>query len=287
MSAVYSVAPSREADVADELMARGVRLFPVRADKQPSVAGWQEVAASTWDDLSALVAGAQKRRAYGGLGAVTGERHVVLDIDHPQGMALFEGLAFEAGEPLLHADHLVGRTPRGGWHIWYEAPVRSVPNATCLLDAPVDFRGRGGLAVVIGPGRTMSGHLTPPLPQWLARVLIGQGASPSAYDSDRDPTRAAAVAGMIPLTTGRYDVLLDQVRRAPQGNRNGLLYWAAKRVWLSWLCSDERDPADAIRGALVTAAGAAGLDQRESLATVASARDWAMRTATAYGTRTA
>ncbi|MEN5075871.1 bifunctional DNA primase/polymerase [Isoptericola cucumis] len=262
--------PSEQARADVRLLTGlGIRLFPV-SDKRPTWAGWQTHASTDLAVVSRMVEFAQDERRYGGLGAVTGERHVVLDIDDQVGFGRMLDLARSAGEPLIQPDHLVGRTPRRGWHLWYTLPPdfeQSPGNRTHLLDVPVDFRGRGGLAVVLGRNRTLEGSTAPPMPDWLITLV-------DASDPPTEPERLRQQARMGGLTEISRDNLLRMIEDAPEGNRNGLLFWASCRAWEGWLylSPSTRGSAEDLGQTLCRSAEKAGLTHSEAVATVRSAQ---------------
>lgn len=95
-----------------------------------------------WGDLNVDVArnrlDAMVRRHGGAnVGVVTGT-FTVVDVDDP---AYIDAMLYRCGDTPV-----IGRTPRGGHHLWYQG--RGERTVTRLDDLPVDVRGMGGLVVV-------------------------------------------------------------------------------------------------------------------------------------------
>ncbi|MET7286839.1 bifunctional DNA primase/polymerase [Streptomyces sp. NPDC005573] len=154
---------------------------------------------------------------------------------------------------------VVVRTPSGGHHLWLAGPPDVVvPNSAGRLAPGIDIRGAGGY--LAGPGsRTSYGVYTvapgatrlPPAacPEALLRLLLPP------------PRTARAVPAS---TTGQGAGLVRFVLDSDAGTRNTRLYWAACRA-------HENGIGPALTEALVEAARATGLTEREARATIASA----------------
>lgn len=158
-------------------------------------------------------------------------------------------------------------TPTGGVHIYFRAPAdRTIRNSAGKLGVGIDVRGDGGY-VVAAPSRRPDGTYKVveqrdviPVPSWLLELL--------------DPPRRVSRVRSAPSSGRGYGQAalaaeVDNVRRAAEGTRNETLHVAAFNC--GQLCHDGRlDSREAAR-ALLDAAAAAGLDEKEAVATIASA----------------
>jgi hypothetical protein len=133
-----------------------------------------------------------------------------------------------------------------------------------MLDLPVDFRGKGGLAVVTGWGRSLTGSIAPPMPDWLRTLVVG---SNQLMDARRWAVPAAV------LTNERMRDYLRHIEQAREGARNHTLFVNSVRIWEGWalLPEDHRPSTEAVTAAIVTRAVRTGLDEYSARATVESA----------------
>jgi hypothetical protein len=152
----------------------------------------------------------------------------------------------------------------GGVHRWFAHPGGRIPNSTSVLGPGLDVRADGGM-IVVPPSERPDGAYrfgrlfdadVPPLPDWLARLLV-----------DQEKPRTWRRAGRAP--SGRYldaavrGVVAD-LRATTEGDRNNQLFKAAVRVL-------ELGAAEAIP-AVEQAAREIGLEADEIGETIASAR---------------
>lgn len=152
----------------------------------------------------------------------------------------------------------------GGAHRWFTHPGGRIPNSTSTLGAGLDVKADGGM-IVVPPSERPDGAYrfgrlfdadVPPLPDWLARLLVRQ-----------EKPRAWRSAGRAP--SGRYldaavrGVLAD-LRATTEGDRNNMLFKATCRIL-------ELGAAEAVP-ALQQAAREIGLEADEIAETIASAR---------------
>jgi hypothetical protein len=255
--------------IAAALAGRGFHVFPcLPRDKRPAVDRWEQRASAD----PAHVADAWRARYAGhNIGIACGpSRLAVLDLDcHGElpsewrlpgvidGRDVFAQLCEWAGQPWPSSYWVA--TPSGGWHLYYRVPVGcQIRNSAGLLGPQIDVRAAGGYVVaagsVVGGRRYEVVDRRPPaaLPQWIFRMLTRR-AAPS-------PRPRAVTAA-----PGRLAALVRTVERAQPGQRNDVLYWAARRA-------GELDGADhaAVTGALVAAALTAGLPEAEARRTIAS-----------------
>jgi hypothetical protein len=130
----------------------------------------------------------------------------------------------------------VVETPSGGVHVYLAHPGGRVVNSASRIGLGVDVRGDGGLALlppsrrpdgiyrwtVGGPGQVpgmpaaWAALLRPPPRPAIAATRTGPGA---AHGPDGHGQAAARLAGV-----------LRAVHRAPVGQRNSTLHWAACRL---------------------------------------------------------
>ena len=175
-----------------------------------------------------------------------------------------------------------------GQRIWTPDDVRALGVRTTVpiagkIGPLIDVRGGGGYVLAAGsvlderayPGNTECRELVTggrgyevadgsdpgPLPAWLA--ALAAGAEPVARPGGRKGARAAPGA--------RLQGLITTVRAGQEGDRNGPLYWAARRV-AEMIAAGEVDRGTA-EESLVAAALEAGLrgGEREARRTFASA----------------
>lgn len=184
----------------------------------------------------------------------------VLDVDvrpSGSGMPAFERLN-EAG--LLSGALRIIRTPSGGLHIYF--PGTTQPSST-IKGLHLDLKAAGGY-VLIPPSkvttpdysgtysvaRDFTGEATGEVLDWAAcRALLAPAPIPSRPAPGDHGQDIGALAAWL--------------RKQQEGNRNGGLYWAARRAIESG-CNDPT--------VLVEAALSIGLDEREIYRTLASAR---------------
>ncbi len=239
------------AAAALEAARRGWAVFPCRpGDKRPAVADWERRACSDPDRV-----GRYWPSDHHNVGIACGpSRLVVIDLDThsplpddwrlpgvQDGRDVLALLAEWAGQ-LWPVTYTV-KTPTGGMHLYYTAPDGpGIRNSAGKIGPLVDVRGGGGYVLAAGsvldecayPGNPECRQLVTGgrayevaddsdperLPTWLA-VLAADG-EPSARPAGRLGQHAAPVA--------RLQGLIDTVRRSREGDRNGPLYWAARRA---------------------------------------------------------
>ena len=245
---------SRVASVALAYAALGWRVYPVeRGGKRPLYQGW--LADATTDPVRIRRwwrsdAGAPN------VGVVAGERFDVLDIEADYVAAFCDAARTRGLLPTPTA-----RSGRGGLHV-YVAPLGLGTRHLLLGGIHIgELKGSGG--VVVPPSVTDRPYswLRPPsdtpvakAPDWV-RGLVRAPAPAAFRRSGRlSPSRAVA------LVAGLYRVVAE----AAEGERNGLLFWAACRV------ADHGVDRAAATDILLSAALRAGLPEREARATIAS-----------------
>jgi hypothetical protein len=152
----------------------------------------------------------------------------------------------------------------GGAHRWFTHPGGRIPNSTSTLGAGLDVKADGGM-IVVPPSERPDGAYrfgrlfdadVPPLPDWLARLLVSQEKPRATRPTGRAPSRRyldAAVRG-----------LLADLRATTEGDRNNTLFKTTCRIL-------ELDAAEAVP-AVEQAARQIGLERDEIDETIASAR---------------
>jgi len=167
-----------------------------------------------------------------GVGIVIPFPYLVVDIDGEQGA--IEWLDIFGDIP----DRWVAKTARG-LHMWYACWE---PTGNGVLAPGLDLKGQGGY-VAAPPSRHPSGHVY----SWLVEPVLGEPpleAPPALAEwiatrnFDRD--RRMSAKSLIPRVTRRdplqdgmlyathnWDPLIEGMTKAPDGNRNNYLHWAA------------------------------------------------------------
>lgn len=249
-----SSTPSRVATWARAYARLGWRVYPVeRGGKRPVYGGWLTDATT---EPTLIDRWWPRDSGAPNVGVVAGESFDVFDVEAPHVEA------FEAAAPgRMMPETPVARSGRGGLHI-YVAPLGLGTRRLVLRGVHIgELKGSGGVIVppsaTIGPYewlRDPSSVTLAQAPRWM-RALV-QEARPLGSGAVGRLTPSRAVA----LMAGLYRVVAE----AREGERNGLLYWATRRVAEHGI---DRDAAVSI---LLTAALSAGLAEREARATIAS-----------------
>lgn len=248
---VEAVAADEIAQLAQNVARNcGYAVFPCRENKAPATEHGFLDATSDPEAVPGLW-----RRFPGPLvGVATGEASgiSVLDVD----VKADEALAWWRQNEIRLPTTRTYRTRSGGLHLVFQhAP--GVRNAQGKPTPGVDSRGTGGFVVWwFAHGLECLDHAPPaPWPHWLMGYFW--------------PPKPAASTRATPSSASTSDKALDgivrTVRDAQEGSRNGVLFWAAKRM-------QERQvaPGEA-RRLLTSAATDAGLDKTEIARTLASA----------------
>lgn len=144
-------------------------------------------------------------------------------------------------------------TRSGGLHCYF-LHRHGVTNTQAKLCEGIDTRGEGGYVISwFAAGFGCFDHSTPaPWPDWLLAELM------------RPPPQSKPSANPRHATDNGSEAILRRVASAAEGERNGVLYWAANRLLeCGALKTDE--------AALISAARAAGLTEIEARRTIASA----------------
>lgn len=182
----------------------------------------------------------------------------------PDGLAVLDEMLwrYNRGEDseALYGTYTV-RTASGGRHLYYRWPQDVHASQASPVPGFVDIRCNGGNA---GGYVLAAGSVTPsgryevevpgpirPAPAWLVALC-------------RERERARPVRAPGPVSEHTFGGLAATVAAAPEGNRNALLYWAARCV------RDEGGTRQLCEEVLVPAALSAGLTEREARQTIRS-----------------
>ncbi|MGX9921918.1 bifunctional DNA primase/polymerase [Streptomyces sp. NPDC002248] len=273
---------------------RGWPVFPLRpGSKRPALhgetrcprtgpcesghLGWEQRATTDPDRI---------RRAWASgdynIGLATGPANlVVIDLDMPKpgtegpdGAAHLRALAERHGQPVPSTRTV--RTPSGGTHLYFPAPLAAHLHNTAGTLAPlVDTRAWGGY--VVAPGsvlptgqyESVAPFALRPLPPWLRGVLM----PPHPCEQDRAATTGRQVYGSA-YARAALDGEGANVRTAREGTRNATLLRAARALGRLVAAGDLTRPA--VETALQGAGEAAGLGAAECAATIRSALNWSL-----------
>ena len=222
-------------------------------------------------------------KATTGIGILTGEPYVVVDIDGEEGAEQWRDLARDAHTP----DRWVAKTGRG-LHLWYAPSLDLlVPSGegfagpgTIKLGPKLDLKGFGGY-VAAPPSLHPDGHRY----EWLLEpgdeppIEAPEPLLKEVRDHLFDLKQALAAKNVRRKAWGpRYkegdhvyyaqpghDALIKGMKEAGEGNRNAYLHWAAATL-------GEEGGQEEDFEALFDAAIANGLTREESTRTIRSAR---------------
>jgi hypothetical protein len=254
-------------DAARAFAAAGVPVFPCAPlGKRPLIRDGQGFRDATTNHTQIEAWWLQSPEANIGIptGADSGVVVVDVDVHGPvNGYAQF-ARADRAG--LVDGWEVLVRSPSGGMHAYYPAAPGVEQRPWQAGKAAVDFRGDGGYIIAPPSRRIIAARLVP------YRVETFATGPVNTLDAGRlrdflDP-RSAPVTRGAPMVAGAgTDVsrLAAWVSRRQKGERNHGLFWAACK-----LAENHVAPTDAL-DVLTTAAGHAGLSEREAVTTIRSA----------------
>jgi hypothetical protein len=253
------MAVSSTRDWALAYAALGWRVFPVvPGGKRPLYSGWQRGATTD----RALIERYWRREGGPNIGVICGEAFDAFDI---------EGVHLPALRAWLQAHGYrlpatpIARTGRGGIHILVRARARPAGHRLRVDGVHVgELKAAGGF-IVACPSRTAgcyAWHRSPlevevaDEPAWLSGLVVAPPSREMAVPASPVLAPSRAVA----LVAGLYRV----VSTASEGERNKLLYWAARRV-----AEHGVDKTAAVE-ILLAAAARAGLPELEARSTIKS-----------------
>ena len=181
------------------------------------------------------------------------------------------GSGFAAFEHARRAGFVEGwawlvRTPSGGLHAYFLRTSEREQRSWQVPSKHIDFRGDGGY-IIVPPSRvTGEDGVTRSYQQ----IAVAEHHNPWPVDANGlrgflDPPRPMRPPTDIPAVGARPDKLAAWVASRPEGGRNGGLFWAACRM------AEEGHDLSTTTSLLGEAAYAAGLPEREAMATIRSA----------------
>src|SRR3972149_68251 len=250
-------------DAALPLAAMGFSVFPLSpGTKLPAIsqkAGGKGVKDASTDPGQIRAWARRFPRANVGSGCGRASGVTVIDIDPSHGGN--ETVAAFREKGLKLTPTILVQTPSGGWHAYYTYEPLLL-NSKAKLGPGIDVRNDHGYVVappsLLKDGRfyrwvTAPSAMTPArMPRWAMERLRPQPAP--AYETTR-PARDP---------DGALKGLLEFLRNAREGERNGSLYWAACRA-------KENGLTDAgTQQLLIATAVSIGLDPKESHKSVLS-----------------
>ena len=250
-------------DAALPLAEMGFSIFPLSpGTKLPAIAqkaGGKGVKDATTDADQVRNWARRFPRANVGIACGRASGVTVIDIDPGHGGNETIAAFREKGSKLVET--ILAQTPSGGWHAYYMYEPLLL-NSKAKLGPGIDVRNDNGY-VVAPPSLLKDGRIyrwvVPPtgsqaarMPRWAMERLRPK---PMPVYEDRHPPRDP---------DGALKGLVEFVRNAKEGERNGSLYWAACRA-------KENGLADAgVQQTLIAAAVSIGLDPKESHKSVLS-----------------
>lgn len=253
---------------AQRLAQAGCFVFPIKPRAKTPITEHGVHAATR--DLEQITAWWQRWSA-ANIGVACGSTGlVVIDLDGPEGLAGWRALLAEhPGTPPT----LTARTGGGGWHLYWLAPAdRRLGNSASKIAPKIDTRGLGGYVLappsVHPTGRPYEWSADQPpamatLPSWVADLLdpptrVSMSCRPRSTPVVGNGYAAAALRSAI-----------ERISTATPGCRNSMLNAEAFSL-ARLLAAGSLDPRDAV-AELLSAATAAGLPEREAVATITSA----------------
>ncbi len=243
----------------------GLRVFPIRRDKHP-LSDHGKLDATT--DAETIAAW-WRRWPTANVAALTGRvaGFVVLDVDPRNGGDLALDELQTRHEPLPAT--LTCRTGGGGRHFYFAHPGGEVRTTHSAMGPGLDVLGERA-CVILPPSVHASGGRYAwldssvqyaPLPRWL-RKLVQPAPRPRA---EAPPVRASAGSRYV---QGALESEIATLRSANEGKRNDTLNLAAFN--LGTLVGAGVLPENVAVAALLAAALATQLDEREARGTIAS-----------------
>jgi hypothetical protein len=233
----------------------GYAVFPCRIDKTPACPHGFHDAATHGQQVAAL----WDRWPGELIGVATGARSNldVLDVDPEHGDAFVWWQ--QNHSRLLPAR--VFRTRRRGLHLYFKHRD-GMKNTQGKLARGVDTRGDGGYAIYWFAAGCECLDPTPPqpFPGWVFDALTYRPPPPP--HSPRPP----AGRGITGSSRGPIDGILRKLASAQEGERNGLLFWAACRLYGRGISTRDAE------AMLLPIAIGIGLTDPEARRTIASAR---------------
>ncbi|MGM1063127.1 bifunctional DNA primase/polymerase [Saccharothrix sp. Mg75] len=187
-------------------------------------------------------------------------------------------LAAAAGQPYPNRTYTV-RTPSGGQHLYFRAPVEpELRNTIGRLGWRIDTRGAGGYIVAAGSVsnrgiyRPITHAPIAALPQWLIPLLLPPTPPTPPRSTSKAPHHPDAYLDAI--VTGEA----DKVRRATPGQRHDSLLRAANKLgrWVGGGELDEHEVRAVLHAAAAQHHGIEGWSAHEAEITISDGLTWGM-----------
>lgn len=173
------------AEIALELAAAGLPVFPVKTNKKPLTQNGFKDATTDPETVRELWAG--RLNAWVGIPTGAASGYVVLDADTPEAEEFMSGRGHEPDV----------RTGRGA-HFYFQHPNVPVPNSAGKIMPGLDVRGDGGYTVVCGDDRAGTPPVDPPdFPKWVAAALV-DAERQTATNGHRDALDIDAILEGVP-----------------------------------------------------------------------------------------
>lgn len=253
------------ATAAEHIGGGDIPVFPcVPGGKRPlTVHGFQDASSDT-----DIVRSWWRRWPDANIGVPTGSASGidVVDVDVHD-----TGSGFAAFEHARRAGFVEGwawlvRTPSGGLHAYFLRTAATQQRSWQIPSQHIDFRGDGGY-IIVPPSRVTGDD---DVTRSYQHISMAEHHRPRPVDASGlrgflDPPRPMRPPSDVPAMGTRPDKLTAWVASRPEGARNGGLFWAACRM-----AEDGYDLSSAT-SLLGEAAYAAGLPEREAMATIRSA----------------
>lgn len=266
------------ASAAEHLGASDIPVFPcVPGGKRPLTAHGFQDASTSLDLIDAW----WRRHPDANIGVPTGAAGGVdvVDVDVHK-----SGSGYPAFERARRAGFVEGwawlvRTPSGGLHAYFLHHDDGEQRSWQVPGKHIDFRGDGGY-IVIPPSRVTGQDGVTRSYQQIAVASHQPGSvDANGLRGFLEPPRPTRPPTDLPPVGARPDKLAAWVASRPEGGRNGGLFWAACRM------AEDGHDLSSTASLLGEAAYAAGLPEREAMATIRSAYRIARRLGPAHESR--
>jgi Bifunctional DNA primase/polymerase, N-terminal len=238
-------------DCALALARRALPVFPCGDNKQPRIPGGFKSASTDADRIRAWW------HCWPGalIGVPTGIKFIVIDLDlqHAEARQWLDANRHRLPVTRTH------RTRSGGLHLLF-APRPDIKCTAGKLHPHVDTRGAGGF-IIWWPSEgleVLHGDVLAEVPAWIIQALEPKPLPAPARS--RLDAGGAWLRGLVRVVAG-----------APEGQRNGALFWAACRAGEA--VNAGKTSREWISQVLIEAAARAGLAAAEAQRTISSGFD--------------
>lgn len=240
-------------NIALELAAAGVPVFPCRADKKPTTPhGFKD---AVTDPVAVHELWRQRPGPLIGIPADAVSGINLLDLDfpkHPASRAWYNDNRHRLPRTRTH------QTLSGGLHILFKHDALA-PNNAGKIAPGVDTRGAGGYLIwwPAAGGLVLSDSPLAPWPDWLLAEFRPKPRPPITSSTTLNCWGDSWLRGLI-----------RTVANAPEGQRNSILFWATCRAGEA--VREGKATEDFVNSVLLEAANHAGLSLREAQQTIRS-----------------